>query len=101
MKKLGKNIKKTIIICAGVLAIMVLINCGQNACDEKMEKDIQEYKKRLAENFEKSNDVYAMAEENMKALSKSMNRVMSCIEKHPEIIEELKNYDWRKLNKRY
>lgn len=92
---------KTIINGVGILAIIVLIIWGINALHEKsvkeFQEDLKENRKRVEENFEKRHKVYLMAEKNQKAFKEELNKMISYLQEHPDIIEELKKYDWTKL----
>ncbi len=89
--------KKIIIISAGALAVMALIILGGKACSDKIDKDRQEKYNRAVVNLEKLREMYLLAEKNIMAVTASLKQTLSYIQEHPEIIEDLKKFDWTDL----
>lgn len=102
MLKLTRKIK-TVVGYAGALAIMVLLIWGINACREKSEREYQKERKAnqklLSENIQKRHELYLKAEKNLKDFTEELNKMVAYLQEHPGVIEELKKYDWTKLEK--
>jgi hypothetical protein len=79
------------------MGIVVLALWGIQNFFKPGEKEREEYKKFVDSRYDHYIKIYAAELKNLKREKDAFNKAIAYIETHPKVIEDLKNYDYKKL----